>query len=54
MAGLSELAVELGDLITALDVNPIIAGPQGAVAVDVLIDRAAPSPVTPPPHRQPG
>ena len=35
--GLSQLAVELGDLIVALDVNPLIAGPTGAVAVDVLV-----------------
>ena len=40
VTGLSQLAVELGDLITALDVNPLIAGPKGAVAVDVLIETA--------------
>ncbi|MDQ3619117.1 MAG: acetate--CoA ligase family protein [Actinomycetota bacterium] len=34
---LSQLAVELGDYIDALDVNPIIVGPQGAVAVDALL-----------------
>jgi acetate---CoA ligase (ADP-forming) len=34
--GLSELAVELGDQLEALDVNPLICGPNGAVAVDAL------------------
>jgi succinyl-CoA synthetase beta subunit len=40
VTGLSQLAVEVGDLISTLDVNPLIAGPKGAVAVDVLIERA--------------
>lgn len=35
---LSLLARDLGDLIEALDVNPIIAGPQGCVAVDALVE----------------
>ena len=43
VTGLSQLAVELGDLISALDVNPLIAGPKGAVAVDVLIEPAVAS-----------
>jgi hypothetical protein len=34
---LSRLAVELGDVIDALDVNPLIATPAGAVAVDALV-----------------
>jgi succinyl-CoA synthetase beta subunit len=34
--GLSELAVELGDQLEALDVNPLICGPSGAIAVDAL------------------
>lgn len=34
---LSRLAVELGDRIDALDVNPLIATPHGAVAVDALV-----------------
>jgi acetate---CoA ligase (ADP-forming) len=38
--GLSQLAVELGDVIHALDVNPLVAGPKGAVAVDVLLEPA--------------
>jgi succinyl-CoA synthetase beta subunit len=36
VCGLSELAVELGDQLDALDVNPLICGPAGAVAVDAL------------------
>ena len=36
ITGLSELAVDLGDLLDALDVNPLICGPSGAVAADVL------------------
>jgi hypothetical protein len=35
--GVGELAVELGDVIEAVDVNPLIAGPGGAVAVDALV-----------------
>jgi acetate---CoA ligase (ADP-forming) len=35
--GVGELAVELGDVIEAIDVNPLIAGPGGAVAVDALV-----------------
>lgn len=31
------LAHDLGDLIDALDVNPVIAGPGGCVAVDALV-----------------
>jgi hypothetical protein len=30
-------AAELGDATTALDINPLICGPSGAVAVDALI-----------------
>jgi acyl-CoA synthetase (NDP forming) len=33
----SQLALELGDAITALDVNPVIVSPDGAVAVDALV-----------------
>jgi acyl-CoA synthetase (NDP forming) len=36
IAGVSELAVDLGDRLLALDVNPLICGPDGAVAVDAL------------------
>ena len=34
---LSVLAVELGPLITELDVNPVIVSPDGALAVDALV-----------------
>jgi acetate---CoA ligase (ADP-forming) len=37
VCALGQLAVELGDRLAALDVNPVIAGPEGAVAVDVLV-----------------
>jgi acetate---CoA ligase (ADP-forming) len=36
ITGLSELACDLGDLLDALDINPLICGPSGAVAADVL------------------
>jgi acetate---CoA ligase (ADP-forming) len=36
ITGLSDLAVDLGDQLEALDVNPLICGPSGATAVDVL------------------
>jgi acyl-CoA synthetase (NDP forming) len=36
ITGLSDLACELGDGLAALDVNPLICGPHGATAVDVL------------------
>ncbi len=36
ITGLSQLAVELGDVLEALDINPLICGPAGAVAVDAL------------------
>jgi acetate---CoA ligase (ADP-forming) len=34
---LSTLAVDLGDRLAALDVNPLVAGPDGCVAVDALV-----------------
>jgi succinyl-CoA synthetase beta subunit len=37
VCGLSELAIELGDQLEALDINPLICGPHGAVAVDALV-----------------
>jgi acyl-CoA synthetase (NDP forming) len=38
MARLSLLARDLGDLIGALDVNPIVVSPQGCLAVDALVE----------------
>jgi hypothetical protein len=35
--GLSRLACDLGDAIDALDINPLICAPRGAVAVDALL-----------------
>ncbi|MEM7123297.1 MAG: acetate--CoA ligase family protein [Pseudomonadota bacterium] len=34
----SVLAAALGDLVPEIDANPVIAGPDGAVAVDVLVE----------------
>jgi acyl-CoA synthetase (NDP forming) len=36
IAGLSAIACELGSDLEALDINPLICGPAGATAVDVL------------------
>jgi acetate---CoA ligase (ADP-forming) len=36
ITGLSRLAAELGHVLEALDINPLICGPAGAVAVDAL------------------
>jgi hypothetical protein len=32
------LANDLGDLIAALDVNPVVVGSKGCVAVDALVE----------------
>ena len=40
LSRLSLLARDLGDLIGALDVNPVIVGPRGCVAVDALVEMA--------------
>jgi acetyl-CoA synthetase/acetyltransferase len=37
ISSLAELASELGEQIEALDINPLICGPDGAVAVDALV-----------------
>jgi acyl-CoA synthetase (NDP forming) len=36
ICGLSDLAIELGDQLEALDINPLICGADGAIAVDAL------------------
>ncbi len=36
LAAVARLALVLGDRLVSLDVNPIVAGPRGAVAVDLL------------------
>jgi len=36
IVALSGLACDLGDMLDALDINPLICGPSGAVAADVL------------------
>lgn len=37
VAGLSVLAATLGDRIAEIDINPLIAGPDGCIAVDALV-----------------
>jgi hypothetical protein len=37
VTGLSRLACDLGDALEALDINPLICTPSGAVAADVLL-----------------
>jgi acetate---CoA ligase (ADP-forming) len=37
IVSLSTLAVDLGPALAALDVNPLLAGPAGCVAVDALV-----------------
>ena len=39
---LSALAADVGELISGLDINPLIAGPSGCVAVDVLVAHGHP------------
>ena len=41
LSRLSLLAQDLGDLIGAIDVNPVIVGPHGCVAVDALVEPSA-------------
>jgi hypothetical protein len=38
VVGIAQLAVELGDRLGALEVNPVLVSPTGAVAVDVLVE----------------
>jgi acetate---CoA ligase (ADP-forming) len=42
IVGVAQLALELGDQLEALDINPLICGPDGAVAVDTLAVPLAP------------
>jgi acyl-CoA synthetase (NDP forming) len=42
VVAVSAIAHELGDHLEALDINPLICGPGGAVAVDVLAVRRGP------------
>ncbi|MFL5797801.1 MAG: acetate--CoA ligase family protein [Actinomycetota bacterium] len=37
VVGLSGMALDLGDLLESVDVNPVIVGPSGAWAVDALV-----------------
>lgn len=37
VTGLSQLAIELGDRLDALELNPVVAGPARATALDVLV-----------------
>ncbi len=37
IVGFSQLATELGDTLDAVEANPVIASPEGAVAVDLLV-----------------
>ena len=53
ITGLSALAADLGDQLEALDVNPLICGPAGAVAVDALAIPRSP-PLTRPAGRPDG
>ncbi|HXP21171.1 MAG TPA: acetate--CoA ligase family protein [Streptosporangiaceae bacterium] len=39
ITSLSDLALDLVDQIEALDINPLICGPHGAIAVDALVIR---------------
>ncbi|HXJ63492.1 MAG TPA: acetate--CoA ligase family protein [Actinomycetota bacterium] len=39
MVGLSALAEDVGDRLDALDVNPVLCGPDGVLAVDALVVR---------------
>ena len=56
VAALSRLACDLGDAIDALDINPLICSPAGAIAADALLIPRPPHPSPPhptPPHPTP-
>jgi acetate---CoA ligase (ADP-forming) len=42
LSALSQLAVELGDVLEAVDINPLIAGPHGCIAADAAVIPAGP------------
>jgi acetate---CoA ligase (ADP-forming) len=44
VASVSAIACELGEHLAALDINPLICGPAGAVAVDAFLLRRLPAP----------
>jgi acetate---CoA ligase (ADP-forming) len=46
ITGLSRLACDLGDALEALDINPLICAPTGAIAADALLVPAPASPVS--------
>ena len=46
ITGLSRLACDLGDALDALDINPLICGPSGAIAADALLIPGPASPVS--------
>jgi acetate---CoA ligase (ADP-forming) len=37
IVAMSRLALDLGDALEAMDINPLICGPSGAIAADVLV-----------------
>ena len=39
IVGFSQLATELADVLDAVEANPVIASPTGAIAVDALVIR---------------
>jgi acetate---CoA ligase (ADP-forming) len=41
VASLSDIALDLGGQLAALDINPLICGPSGVIAVDALAVRAS-------------
>jgi hypothetical protein len=48
LAAFSQLAASLGDQIAEADVNPILAGPGGVIAVDALVlNETGESPASP-------
>jgi hypothetical protein len=46
IASVSTIACELGGELAGLDINPLICGPAGVVAVDVLAVPACPEPAS--------